>query len=216
MDAESYRESAATLDRALKNKISENAVRRHISAVLGDNADQKLISQRSLYRYLLQSMAEAVSNHASQHATAFEFENSLNEALGVVETLRSNLVEDCRKNKSLDFWDFHGTPLDKIKAGKVPYFYRSGIESVVGDYLALPYRSQAMDCFLVRALIAMEFYAFGDEMLNEKTFGLFPARSPLKQRHSLLAYLGGQVSNLFFFGVIGAVAAWVHSARMDW
>jgi hypothetical protein len=68
-----------------------------------------------------------------------------------------------------------------------------------------------MDRFLVRVLIAMELYAFGDEMLNEKTFGLFPARSPLKQRHVLVAYLLGQIVNGVFFVGIAALALWASS-----
>ncbi len=79
---------------------------------------------------------------------------------------------------------------------------------MVDDYLALPYRCQALDRFLVRALIATELYAFGDEMLNEETFGLLPARSPLKQRHVLLQYLKGQLTNGVLFGGIAALAIW--------
>ena len=78
--------------------------------------------------------------------------------------------------------------------------------------LALPYRSRAMDRLLVKVLVAMEFYAFGDEMFNEKSlFGLLPVRSPLKQRHSLLAYLRGLLVNAIFFGGIAALALWAAS-----
>ena len=57
----------------------------------------------------------------------------------------------------------------------------------------------------------MELYAFGDEMLNEKTFGFLPARSPLKQRHVLLAYLRGQAINGAFFVGVAALALWASS-----
>jgi hypothetical protein len=121
------------------------------------------------------------------------------------------LLEDW-KDKSLNFWDNQANPIYKIKTGKVPYIDRSSVESVVSDYLALPFRAQAIDRFLVRVLVAMELYAYGDEMLNEKTFGLFPARSPLKQRHALLAYLRGQLANGVLFGGIGASALWASSS----
>jgi hypothetical protein len=96
-------------------------------------------------------------------------------------------------------------------ASTVPYMDRSSLETVVGEYLALPYRSPAMDRLLVDVLIAMELYAYGDEMLNEKTFGLFPARSPLKQRHALLAYLRGQLINAVLLVGIAALALWANS-----
>jgi hypothetical protein len=47
--------------------------------------------------------------------------------------------------------------------------------------------------------------------LNEETFGLYPARSPLKQRHVLLAYLRGQIVNGVFFAGIAALALWANS-----
>ena len=47
-------------------------------------------------------------------------------------------------------------------------------------------------------------------MMNEKTFG-FPARSPLKQSHVLLAYLRGLLINAVFFGGITALALWAAS-----
>ena len=76
----------------------------------------------------------------------------MGKALDVVDGLRSALVRD-REDKSLDFWDNYidySSPLDKIKADKVPYINRSSLEYVVGEYLALPYRSQAMDRILAK------------------------------------------------------------------
>src|ERR1700730_6862119 len=173
--------------------ICTEAVRYAVNAQLGNDDRQKPIGRSlygSLYGYLLHEMAKAASDYALKKSIdPDDFELcELSKALAVVNDLRSALVRDW-SDKSLDFWDFHSIPIDKIKADKVPYIDRSSLESVVGDYLAVPYRSQAMDRFLVRVLIAMELYAFGDEMLNEKRFGLFPARYPLKQRHVFLAYL---------------------------
>jgi hypothetical protein len=68
-----------------------------------------------------------------------------------------------------------------------------------------------MDRILVRVLVAMDLCAFGNEMLNEKTFDFLPARSPLKQRHVLLAYLRGQTLNAVFFIGIAALALWASS-----
>ena len=48
-----------------------------------------------------------------------------------------------------------------------------------------------LDRLLVDVLIALEMYGFSHEMLNEETFGLVPARSPLKQRHALTLWFYG-------------------------
>jgi len=68
-----------------------------------------------------------------------------------------------------------------------------------------------MDRLLVDVLIAVELYAFGDEMLNEKPSDLFPARSPLKQRHVIFAYLRGQMFNVLCCVGIAALALWASS-----
>jgi hypothetical protein len=211
MEPEGYRPSA----QARIEKICADAVRSAVNAQLGENDRTKRIG-RSLYSYLLQEMAKAASDYAlKENIEPFEFEHlELGRALDVVYNLRSALVRDWT-DKSLDFWDScsfrYNSPIDKIKAGKVPYMDRSSLETVVGEYLALPYRSPAMDRLLVDVLIAMELYAYGDEMLNEKTFGLFPARSPLKQRHALLAYLRGQLINAVLLVGIAALALWANS-----
>jgi hypothetical protein len=215
-DDEDYRTSANVLGQILGEatqwEICAVAVRRAVNIELGEEDTNKPIS-RSLYRYLLDEMAKAVTNYASEKKIdQYDFESLLNDGLTVVSNLRSSLLEDW-KDKSLNFWDNQANPIYKIKTGKVPYIDRSSVESVVGGYLALPFRAQAIDRFLVRILVAMELYAFGDEMLNEKTFGLFPARSPLKQRHALLAYLRGLLVNGVLFGGIGAFAVWANSSR---
>jgi hypothetical protein len=46
------------------------------------------------------------------------------------------------------------------------------------------------------------------------TFGLFPARSPLKQRHALLQYLRGQLVNGVLFGGTAALALWASSSGL--
>ena len=194
--------------------ICTESVQWAVNAELGEDDRQKPI-KRSLYSYLLQDMAKAALDYAvAKNIDPDDFEfTALNGTLSVVRDLRLALVKD-GNDKTLDFWDSSARPIDKIKADKVPYIDRSSLESVAGDYLALPYRSQAMDRFLVKVLVAMELYAFGDEMLNEKTFGVFPARSPLKQRHALLAYLRGVILNGVFFGGIAAFALW--SASKGW
>jgi hypothetical protein len=199
-----------THPRQRMDNICAEAVRWSVNVALGENDREKAIG-RSLYSQLLREMAKAAMTYAvAKNIDPDNFEiDVLGGALAVVQNLRSALVKDW-KDKTLDFWDSHSSPLDKIKADKVPYIDRSSLECVVDDYLVLPYRSQAMDRLLVKLLIAVELYAFGDEMLNEKTFG-FPARSPLKQSHVLLAYLRGLLVNAVVFGGIATLALWAAS-----
>jgi hypothetical protein len=226
MEAEDYRKSSQRLGeildgalarcdreqrRALEQMCAE-AVRSCVNYKRGEDDRNKPIGH-SLYRFLLETMAKAALDYALE--TGFDtpvlFELELNKALEIVDDLRSALIDDARSDKSLNFWKDVPSPIDKIKANKVPYIERSQVECVVGNYLALPYRSLTMDRYLVRILTAMELYAFGDEMFNEKTFGLFPARSPLKQRHALVAYLFNLIANGLFYAGIASLALWARS-----
>ena len=223
MDAGDYRKSADALgnilDDATRRSRFENmcseAVHYELRAQFGDDYAKRSTAP-GLYGFLLQKMAKAASDYAlPRNIDQRDFdENILNDALGIVRSLRYAFVRYGSDSSSPNFWDQNANPLDKIKAKQVPYIGRSELECVVGDYLALPYRSQALDRFLVRALIAVELYAFGDEMFNEMTFGLFPARSPLKQRHALLHYLRGQLVNAVLFGGIAALAFWASSSGL--
>ena len=219
MNADDYRKSAdalgSILDGATRRSGFENicseAVHYELQRQFGDD-----YKAPGLYGFLLQKMAKAASDYAlpgNIDPRVFE-ETLLNDGLGIVRSLRWALVRDETENPSPNFWDNNARPVEKIKAKQVPYIDRSGLEAVVGEYLALPYRSQALDRFLIRVLIAMELYAFGDEMLNEETFGLFPARSPLRQRHALLGYLRGQLINGVLFGGIAALAWWANSSGL--
>jgi hypothetical protein len=202
-------------------KLCTEAVRYSVNATLGEDDRQQPVT-RSLYGYLLQEMAEASMKYAAaNNINPDDFEiDVLDRAIAMVQSLRSAFVKDWN-DRTLDFWDSVSRPLDKIRADKVPYIDRSSLESAAGDYLALPYRSQALDRMLVRVLIAMEFYAYGDEMMNEKSFG-FPPVSPLKQRHVLLGYLRGLFVNAVVLGGIAALAlfaaskGWISETSAAW
>jgi hypothetical protein len=192
-------------------KMCSQSVLWMVNSALGEDDRQKPIS-RSLYRYQLEAMAKAALDYAvAQKIDPDDFESvDLDKGLEVVQQLRWALVAS--DDKTLDFWNTRDRPFDRIKADNVPPIDRSSLEALVDDYLALPYRSRAMDRLLVKILVAMEFYAFGDEMINEKSlFGLLPVRSPLKQRHILLAYLRGLLVNAILFGGVAAMALWAAS-----
>jgi hypothetical protein len=169
--------------------ICTDAVRYMVNWALGEDDCQKPIGY-SFYRRQLEEMAKAALDYAiTKNIDPNKFESSvLNSGLEVVQSLRRALVKE--DDKTLNFWDEYSRPLDRIKANNVPRIDRSSLGEVVDDYLALPYRSRAMDRLLVKALVAVEFYEFGDQMINEKSFSL-PPNSPLKQTHTLLGYIAG-------------------------
>ncbi|OKO87565.1 hypothetical protein AC629_13555 [Bradyrhizobium sp. NAS80.1] len=203
MDADYHAASNGWALRAQFEEICHVAVQNEISALLGADQAQRTYGGQygDLLRWMIQAALEyALANNIEPH----HFEDDvLRDGLSIVGALRYAFIND-PSNRSPNFLD-HGNPIDLIKADKVPRIDRMSLECVVGDYLALPYRSQAMDRVLVRGLIAAETYAFGDEMLNEKTFGLFPARSPMKQTHVLLGYLRGQFTSGIVFGGIAVL-----------
>ena len=170
-------------------------------------------SDRSVYAYQLQEMANAALDHANKNNTHPDHFKSavLESGLSVVEHLRWALVRDAG-DEQLNFWDEHVRPLDKIRAHNVPYIDRSSLEGVVDDYLAMPYRSRALDRLLIKVLVAVEYYAYGDEMMNPVYSSFGSHASPLMQRHVLLAYLRGLLVNSIFFGGIAAVGFWAASS----
>jgi hypothetical protein len=189
MDAEHHQ--VATNGRMLRRqleKICEDAVQRKISALFAyeptDIREEALRSHGGQYGNLLRRMSQAALEYAlANNIGPDDFEDEvLRDALALVERLRYAFINDPR-NLSLNFLD--DCPIDLIEADKVPRIDRPSLESLVGDYLALPYRSQAMDRALVRCLIAAELYAFGDEMRGWWWPTLFRFSSGRKVRNLL-------------------------------
>jgi hypothetical protein len=135
MDGEDYQKSARALgnilDESLRRASLENicvkAVRSEVNAQLGEEDWQKPISP-SLLSNLLWAMAKAASDHAFERGIdPDDFEvNVLPKAVAVVLGLRSALVRDWN-DRTINFWDDVESPVNKIKADKVPYIDRSSL-----------------------------------------------------------------------------------------
>jgi hypothetical protein len=223
MDARDYRRSADALGEILGHvdrrvefeRVAEQAVQRELQRQLGHDQSGRPVSP-GLYGFLLRSIAKAAVEHALRAdtgATAYR-DGLLENALNVVRNLRFAFVRPEADTTSGNFWDNHSNPLIAVRSKQAPYIDRSQLEAAVGDYLALPCRSQAVDRFLARVLVAMELCAFADEMLNEETFGLFPPRSPIKQTHALLRYFRGLLLIAVFFGGLVALALWAEGGGL--
>jgi hypothetical protein len=159
MDAEDHRAAADGWSlRGEFETICSTAVQNEISALLGPEDRSYGGQYGDLFRKMSQSAVEyALANNIEPR----HFEDDvLRDGLSIVGGLRYAFIND-PSNRSPNFLD-QGDPTHLIKAGKVPRIDRMSLECLVGDYLALPYRSQAMDRVLVRSLIAAEMYAYGD------------------------------------------------------
>jgi hypothetical protein len=211
MDAEHHQVAAdGRMLRRQLEKICNDAVQNKLSDLLGSDAQRSYGAQ---YGNLLRRMSQSALEYAlANNIRPDDFDSEvLYGALDLVDALRYVFIND-PSNRSPNFFD-NSNPVDLIKAKKIPRIDRGSLEGVVGDYLALPYRSEAMERTLVRALIAAEMYTFGDELFNEETLGL-PARSPIKQRHALLTYLGNNLINAVLFGGITALGYGLSSGNI--
>lgn len=173
------------------------------------------IAQERADRAELEAIRHNLVEHAlKQGMDAYEFRaGPLSDASEVAYKVRSSLLEKVEE-LPLYFWDHHQYPLERIRQKKVPYIGRSELEDSCGRYLKLPFRCDAMDRFLVELLVAAELYAFGNEMINERTFGLFPHRSPLKQKHMLFQYFRGAVVNAAV--LLGAAILTIYLGAQGW
>ena len=90
MDEGDYRASANALDQIIGEKtrweICAAATRRQVNYALGEENRDKPVS-RSLYKYLLDEMANAVTNYAAEKKIdQSDFENLLSDGLLIVST----------------------------------------------------------------------------------------------------------------------------------
>lgn len=141
------------------------------------------------------------------------FERILDDAISLISNLRFAVrsgQSDGEDENPLSLWSHRGQPLYDVKAANSPSLSRPEIEGVVGDYLNLPYRARAIDRLLVDLLIALELYAYGNEVLNPVYIrGVTP--KPLLKRSALLNWSFEIGGTLCIWIVIG-LALWVLNA----
>lgn len=199
-------------DQRSLNEMVRNAIDDQFR--LPKDADAKLrsASNYNLLRYLLTEITKAAVTYAVQHdLSEDEFEYSLlAEAIDIVRDIQYALVTDPHNGdaKNWKFWKHEDFIIQRIKNKDVPRIDRFQLESAATRYLDSPLRTKAIDRVLIDSLVAMEVFAFGDEMLNPEQF--FKV-SPLKTWHVFWTYLFGQAGNLFLFGIIVAVVVWLRS-----
>jgi hypothetical protein len=202
-------------DQRSLNEMVRNAIDDQFG--LPKDADAKLrsASNYNLLRYLLTEITKAAVTYALQNdLSEDEFEyNLLPEAIDIVRDIQYALVTDPHNGdvKNWRFWKHEDFIIKRIKNKDVPLIDRSQLESAATRYLDSPLRTKAIDRVLIDSLMAMEVFAFGDEMLNPEQF--FKV-SPLKTWHVLWTYLLGQAGNLFLFGIIIGVVVWLRSQNV--
>lgn len=94
---------------------------------------------------------------------------------------------------SSNLWSHRANPVAEIKKQTAPLMGRGEIETIVQEYLDLPYRSQHVDRLLVDLLVALEVYAYGETVIKRRGVPDFIATPILKRRPIWEWFLG----NLF-------------------
>ena len=159
----------------------------------GDDASeekQRRYKGHSQVRSLLRDVIDAASTFAASRNAPPEDMilmpkmalRSYGELVGSVTQWNTGVEEQ------LNFWPHNDPALSHIQKHGKPYMARESIEGYASDYLKLPYRAPMLERLLVDMLIALELYAFADEMLRPHA-RWFPMGSPLQQRHALLSYV---------------------------
>lgn len=172
-----------------------------------DGLDHEKLA-RSQCGWLMRAVAEAACDHAvAQHRTnPAEALDTIADftSMGaeIVRSLRFALGADEREGDArLSVWQHRSMPLAEVRANRSPLMDRVEIESVAHDYINLPYRVPALDRLLVDVLVALELFAFADEVCGNKPMpGGGP--SPMKLK-PIRTFIFGQAGNLVFAVVIG-------------
>jgi hypothetical protein len=196
-----------------------------------ENADEqtlKIQREWSLRRRLLDDLTTAAMDHALQTGKSLdEFQDLACAGVMVVGEIRGSLVsqDDDRSadlRKKWNFWQHERNPLALVREKKRPYIDRLSIEYAASKYLELPYRSVRVERILVDVLVAIELYAYADEMMTPPQAGyiLPPLRSeysPLHKKHVVRGYIIGQVLTavvLLGGAWLAANAAWNTTATV--
>jgi hypothetical protein len=162
--------------------LVEFRVRGALEQVIGE-IDPKKSAPSSQYAWFLFSMGRAASEYARNAALSWDdFDNLLCDALDVVSNLRLCFFN--YEDKDVQLWAAHDPdPIAQLEAKKCPGWDKESLASVAGEYLALPFRCQVIDRFLVRVLVGTEMYGFGNSVLNPSEYEYFDTFRNLRLGH---------------------------------
>jgi hypothetical protein len=201
------------LDRVDYRKVAADWRTEHLQYEFEDKS--KVCRQ---YRSILDNLVDQATKHARDSAlTEDELKSDVLAPTGefVREFACSFFLREELQSRH-SFWTHRSSPMQGIVSKKTPKMDRDSLQESVGMYLALPVRHQQVDRCLIDALVALELFAFGDEMLNEPRFPGIPTRSPLRRSsHPLWAFIKGQFGNvvgaclLFLFALVPYKLGWI-------
>jgi hypothetical protein len=168
---------------------------------LEESADDALCAKRhaySLRRALVEDVTMAAARHAENvGANAAQFDWTARQGFDVIDELSMALVvgslgADFDHPSNWNFWEHKRKPAPLIMLGEIPHMNRELIEQAASNYLKLPYRAPALERILVDVLIALEMFAYGEQMVRPVpriVRAFFRPSSPLQERHVFLAHL---------------------------
>ena len=189
-------------DRIDYRKVAGEFRARHLD---GLGADHSKVCRQ--YKSMLNDLIDQSARRAAESGMhEDELWNDLDRVGEFLGEFASAFVSHEELTSRHTFWMHRPSPLTDITSKKVPAMNRDVLQESVGMYVSLPVRHQRVDRCLIDSLIALEMFAFGDEMLNEPAFPGLATRSPLRRSHPLWAFIKGQFGNLVAACVLFAIA----------
>lgn len=199
------------------SEVRRDLVRQSLANMFGDTPPPF-----GQFMSLLEATTQAAADYADERGMEpwdFGYAGPGEAACMIVESLYNAVnfkeYEDYEKKsagrrQNTTVWRHHDFLLEDVKSKRAPEMNRSEIESVVSQYLDEPWRCEMLDRLLVDLLVAMEFVAFTDEMINEpRWLPNFFRLSPLRQKHPLRIFLGEVILEYIIVGVICGGLYWL-------
>lgn len=107
-----------------------------------------------------------ISTEVPSRYGASPFEELVNDCTDIFYDIGYAVSYPDMPQKRLNCWKHFDRPLELIGRKMTPKISRDEAEAAVGKYLKSPCRAQSLDRLLIDLMIAMELFAFGDEVIN--------------------------------------------------
>jgi hypothetical protein len=164
---------------------------------------QRTASGLHQYRRLLEELVDAALEKGMPLGGAIWL------ASNVARTIKDAVISPFGHNghnveKQINFWNHIDDTAKRVRSGDFPDLRRDDIEAGAAVYLRAPVRSQQVDRLLADLLVAVEYFAYAEQVRY----------SPfVRIRHPLSVYIRVRVQLAIFFGAIAGVAYGIASVE---
>jgi hypothetical protein len=155
------------------------------------------------YRHLLEELVDAALKKG------IPLGGAVWQASNVARTIKDAVISPFGHNghnveKQINFWNHIDDTAIRVRTADFPDLRREDIEAATAVYLKAPVRSQKVDRLLVDLLVAVEYFAYAEQVRC----------SPFAQiRHPLSVFVRGRIRLAVFFGAIAGVVYGIASVE---